>query len=42
MKREPSFAIWFALQVQRIPPVLWCAVIFLEFVVIYIQNVSPR
>lgn len=39
--REPSFSIWFALQVQKIPPALWIAVIWLEFIVIYLEEVRP-
>lgn len=35
MHREPSFSIWFALQVQKIPASLWAVVIFLEFLTIF-------
>ena len=38
--REPSFSIWFAMQVQKIPPAAWLVVIWLEFIVIYLQEVS--
>jgi len=36
-----GFFVWLALQAQRIPPVLWFAVLFLDLISIYIEY-SPR
>lgn len=40
-RREPSFPIWLAIQIERIPTAMWITVIWLEVIVIYLQNVRP-
>lgn len=37
-RERPGFWVWFAWQAERIPTFLWCLVIGLELVAIYLQN----